>query len=146
MSLKEGTKAPTFKEQAEHAGQWIVLYFYPKDDTPGCTREACGFQDLSKIFHEHNAVIFGVSRDDAVSHEGFKQKYKLSFPLLSDPDLNLHKAYGAWADNKVIRSTFLIDPKGNIAKIWPNIKVDGHVEKVLEAIKNAEGGTRTRTR
>ena len=154
MSLKEGMKAPTFKEQADYLGQWIVLYFYPKDDTPGCTREACGFQDLSKTFHEHGAVILGVSRDDHDSHQDFKKKYKLSFPLLSDPNLSLHKAYGAWGEKTsygktsmgVIRSTYLIDPKGHIAKIWPNVKVDGHVEKVLEAIKNAEGGTRTRTR
>lgn len=146
MSLKEDMKAPAFKEQADYAGKWIVLYFYPKDDTPGCTREACGFQDLSKIFHEHGAVILGVSRDDEKSHQDFKKKYKLAFPLLSDPDLSLHKAYGAWGEKSVIRSTFLIDPQGNLAKIWPNVKVDGHVEKVLEAIKNAEGGTRTRTR
>ncbi|MEI6805628.1 MAG: peroxiredoxin [Myxococcaceae bacterium] len=144
MSLKEGMKAPAFKEQADYKGQWIVLYFYPKDDTPGCTREACGFQDLSKIFHEHNAVILGVSRDNAESHQEFKKKYKLEFPLLSDPDLSLHKAYGAYGEKTsygktsmgVIRSTFLIDPQGNIAKVWPNVKVDGHVEKVLEAIKN----------
>ena len=144
MSLKEGDKAPAFKEMAAYKGQWIVLYFYPKDDTPGCTREACGFQDLSKVFHENHAVILGVSRDDQVSHQDFKKKYKLAFPLLSDPDLSLHKAYGAYGEKTsygkasmgVIRSTFLIDPKGNIAKIWPNVKVDGHVEKVLEAIKS----------
>ena len=135
MSLTEGMKAPAFKELVDYKGKWIVLYFYPKDDTPGCTREACGFQDLSKIFHEHNAVILGVSRDDADSHQDFKKKYKLAFPLLSDPDLTLHKAYGAW-DEKVIRSTFLIDPQGKITKIWPNVKVDGHVEKVLKAIKS----------
>lgn len=143
MSLTEGAKAPAFKELSEHAGKWIVLYFYPKDDTPGCTREACGFQDLSKIFHEHNAVILGVSRDNSKSHEDFKKKYKLGFQLLSDPDLSLHKAYGAYGEKTsygktslgVIRSTFLISPERKIAKIWPNVKVDGHVEKVLEAIK-----------
>lgn len=142
MNLKEGMKAPSFEGQEKYVGQWIVLYFYPKDDTPGCTREACGFQDLSKTFHEHDAVILGVSRDSAESHEKFKKKYELKFPLLSDPDLTLHKAYGAWGEKTsygktsmgVIRSTFLIDPQGKIAKVWPNVKVDGHVEKVLAAI------------
>ncbi|MES2503840.1 MAG: peroxiredoxin [Myxococcota bacterium] len=142
MSLKEGMKAPAFKELEKHSGQWVVLYFYPKDDTPGCTREACSFRDLSKDFHKHNAVIYGVSRDDHDSHEAFKSKYELPFPLLSDPDLKLHRAYGAYGEKTsygktsmgVIRSTVLIDPKGHIAKIWPNVKVDGHVEKVLAAI------------
>ncbi len=127
----------------KYQGKWLVLYFYPKDDTPGCTREACGFRDLKAEFAEHGAVIVGVSRDDGKSHDAFKKKYELPFELLSDPDLKLHKAYGAYGEKTsygktsmgVIRTTVLIDPKGKVVKTWPNVKVDGHVEKVLAELE-----------
>ncbi|MBH2006554.1 MAG: peroxiredoxin [Myxococcaceae bacterium] len=143
MKLKEGMKAPPFAEQAMHKNKWIVLYFYPKDDTPGCTREACGFRDLSAEFAKENAVILGVSKDSVESHERFQSKYQLPFPLISDPELKLHEAYGAYGSKVlygktslgVIRSTFLIDPEGIIAKAWYSVKVDEHVAKVLEAIR-----------
>ncbi|MBH1988803.1 MAG: peroxiredoxin [Myxococcaceae bacterium] len=126
-----------------HKNKWIVLYFYPKDDTPGCTREACGFRDLSAEFAKENAVILGVSKDSVESHERFQSKYQLPFPLISDPELKLHEAYGAYGSKVlygktslgVIRSTFLIDPEGIIAKAWYSVKVDEHVAKVLEAIR-----------
>lgn len=127
----------------KYQGKWLVLYFYPKDDTPGCTREACGFRDLKAEFAKHGAVIVGVSRDDEKSHDAFKKKYELPFELLSDPELKLHKAYSAYGEKTsygktsigVIRTTVLIDPKGKVVKTWPNVKVDGHVEKVLAELE-----------
>ena len=127
----------------KYQGKWLVLYFYPKDDTPGCTREACSFRDLKAEFAKHGAVIVGVSRDDANSHEAFKKKYELPFELLSDPELKLHKTYDAYGEKTsygktsmgVIRTTVLINPKGEVVKTWPNVKVDGHVEKVLAELE-----------
>jgi peroxiredoxin Q/BCP len=127
----------------KYQGKWLVLYFYPKDDTPGCTREACSFRDLGAEFSKHGAIIVGVSRDDGKSHDAFKKKYELPFELLSDPELKLHKAYGAYGEKTiygktsmgVIRTTVLIDPKGKVVKTWPNVNVDGHVEKVLAELE-----------
>jgi thioredoxin-dependent peroxiredoxin len=128
---------------ADFAGKKVVLYFYPKDDTPGCTRQACAFQDNLARVQSRGAVVLGVSRDGAKSHEKFKTKYKLAFPLLSDPDASVHRAYGAWGmktnygktTEGVLRTTVIIDEKGRIAKRFPNVKVDGHADKVLEALE-----------
>jgi peroxiredoxin Q/BCP len=152
--LKEGAAAPSFSLEDQDGnkvslkdlkGKWVVLYFYPKDDTPGCTREACGFRDEQKALTKAGAVVLGVSKDSVPSHQKFAKKYKLNFPLLSDPDHEVAEKYGAWGEKTLygrkfmgmIRSTFLIDPKGKIAKVWPKVKVDGHVEQVQEAIAAA---------
>jgi peroxiredoxin Q/BCP len=123
-------------------GKWVVLYFYPKDDTPGCTREACNFRDEHSALKKTGAVVLGVSPQGPESHQKFAKKYKLPFPLLVDADHKLAERYGAWGEKSnygrkymgIIRSTFLIDPKGKLARVWPKVKVDGHVEQVLEAI------------
>lgn len=124
-------------------GQKIVLYFYPKDDTPGCTKEACGFRDLKTEFQRLNAVILGVSKDSPDSHKKFSEKYKISFDLLSDPEAKLIDAFGVWKEKSFMgkkymgieRSTFLIDEKGKIVKEWRNLKVPGHMEEVLAELK-----------
>lgn len=143
MSMpKEGSKAPKFPSLADNAGKWIVLYFYPKDDTPGCTREACAFRDSQAALKKKGAVVLGVSGDSLSDHEKFKAKYQLNFPLLSDPDKAVAKKYGAWGEKVLygkkvtgmIRSTFVIDENGVVKKVFPRVKVDGHAEKVLEAL------------
>lgn len=124
-------------------GKWIVLYFYPKDDTPGCTKEACDFRDSMDKVVSLGATVLGVSRDNTKSHQRFASKYSLNFTLLSDPDGEVHRAYGAFGLKKMygkekegtIRSTFIIDPSGHIRKAWRNVKVEGHVAEVLEALK-----------
>ena len=123
-------------------GQPVVLYFYPKDDTPGCTREAQGFRDAAAKLKKKNAVVLGVSRDSVKSHCGFRDKYDLNFPLLSDPDGKVIRAYGAWGEKNmygkksegIIRTTVVIGPDGKVSRVFPKVKVDGHVDKVLEAI------------
>ena len=143
--------APNFKLAADDgstvsladlAGKSVVLFFYPKDNTPGCTREACAFQESFEAIRKKGAVVLGVSRDSTKSHVGFKAKFGLGFPLLSDPDAAVHKAYGAWGTKTsygreitgAIRSTVIIDPSGRIAKRFPSVKVDGHAEQVLDAL------------
>jgi len=149
--IKEGQKAPEFTLPSTEGGEVrlkdlrgknVVLYFYPKDDTPGCTREACAFRDDQAALKKKGAVVLGVSGDSLASHEKFKQKYKLNFPLLSDPDKAVAKKYGAWGEKVMygkkvtgmIRSTFVIDKEGVVAKVFPRVRVDGHAEKVLEAL------------
>ncbi len=127
-------------------GQTVVLYFYPKDDTPGCTREACDFRDRARDFSALAAVIIGVSKDTQESHGRFLAKYKLPFTLLSDPELKTLKAYGVWQKKKfmgreglgVVRSTFVIDPQGVIARVYSPVKVAGHVADVLAAIQGGK--------
>lgn len=148
-----GTKAPAFElgDQAGRevtsafvAGKAYVLYFYPKDDTPGCTREACGFTDEFPNFESLGMQVFGVSPDTESSHARFADKYKLGITLLSDPDKELAQAYGVWILKKnygreymgIARSTFLVDAGGVIRQVWRNVKVNGHVEAVLEAARN----------
>jgi thioredoxin-dependent peroxiredoxin len=122
--------------------QAVVLYFYPKDDTPGCTKEACSFRDLSAEFAEKNAVILGVSPDDSKSHVKFRDKFTLPFPLLSDPGAEVAQRFGIWVEKKrygntymgVERTTIVIDKDGNVKKLFPNVAVDGHVEEVLAAL------------
>jgi peroxiredoxin Q/BCP len=144
-------QAPDFKLAADDGstisladltGKSVVLFFYPKDNTPGCTREACAFQENLAAIRKKGAVILGVSRDSTKSHVGFKSKFGLAFPLLSDPDAAVHKAYSAWGTKTsygrettgAIRSTVIIDPNGRIAKRFPTVKVDGHVKQVLDAL------------
>ena len=125
-------------------GKYIVLYIYPKDDTPGCTKQACAFRDTHKDFEDLNAVIIGLSKDGESSHEKFINKYELPFLLLSDENLELMKVFGAWKEKSmygrtflgVQRSTFLIDPQGKVVHIWPKVRVAGHIEKVLEELKS----------
>ncbi len=127
---------------AELKGKWVVLYFYPKDDTPGCTREACSFRDGKSALSKKGAVVLGVSKDDPDSHNKFIDKFNLNFLLLSDSDGKVLSAYGAFKEKSLFgktflginRSTVLIDPAGKIKKIWRNVKVDGHDEDVLACI------------
>ena len=124
-------------------GQAVIVYFYPKDDTPGCTKEACGFQDNLPHFATSQAIVVGVSRDDAASHAKFSKKFNLTFPLAADTDGQITQAYGTWVEKSmygktymgVERATFLIDANGKIAAIWRNVKVDGHVEEVLAKVQ-----------
>jgi len=149
-----GDPAPEFELQdaggqtrrlGDYRGQWVVLYFYPKDDTPGCTQEACGFRDQLPTFQDRDACVLGVSPDDPASHAKFSEKFELPFPLLADVDKQTCQAYGVWKEKKnfgrtsmgVERSTFLIDPDGVIARAWRKVKVDGHEEAVREALDAA---------
>jgi thioredoxin-dependent peroxiredoxin len=122
----------------------VVLYFYPRDDTPGCTKEACGFQESLSRFKKLKATIFGVSTDDVASHEKFAAKYELNFPLLADTDHAICEKYGVWVEKNMYgkksmgiqRATFLIGADGKLAQIWPKVKVDGHIDEVAEAVNN----------
>ncbi|MGI8925381.1 MAG: thioredoxin-dependent thiol peroxidase [Tepidiformaceae bacterium] len=124
-------------------GRRVVLYFYPKDDTPGCTREACGFRDSHAALETTGAVVLGISGDSEASHAKFAGKYGLPFRLLSDPDNQVARAYGAWGTKQnygktyegIIRSTFGIDAQGRVAKVWPRVKPEGHAEQVLAWLK-----------
>ncbi len=150
--LKEGRKAPDFELPSSEGGQLrladlrgktVVLYFYPKDDTPGCTREACAFRDTQAQIKKTGAVVLGVSPDSLASHDKFKAKYELNFPLLADVDKKVAKKYGAFGEKVMygkkvtgmIRSTFVIDAEGFVRKVFPRVRVDGHADKVLEALK-----------
>ena len=152
MALKQGDKAPDFTLPAsgrqdialkDLAGKKVVVYFYPKDSTPGCTREACNFRDNYQALQQAGAVVLGVSADSVQSHDKFGAKYNLPFPLLSDKDKTMAAAYGAWGEKKLYgrtfmgmnRMTFLIDEKGDIEKVWTKVKPDRHGEELLEAIK-----------
>uniref|UniRef100_A0A7V3ZXF9 thioredoxin-dependent peroxiredoxin n=2 Tax=candidate division WOR-3 bacterium TaxID=2052148 RepID=A0A7V3ZXF9_UNCW3 len=135
-------------------GKWIVLYFYPKDNTSGCTKEAIGFTEKIEDFKKLNAEVIGISKDSVKSHQSFKNKYGLKVKLLSDESAEILKRFGAWGKKKMygkevegtIRSTFLIDPKGRIQKIWRNVKVDGHVDEVLMVLKEMVRGEYERKR
>jgi peroxiredoxin Q/BCP len=144
-----GDKAPEFSASTDGGGtvslkdlkdKKIVLYFYPKDMTPGCTAESCGFRDALPYFSKINAEIIGVSKDSVKRHDKFKEKYELPFMLAADEDGKMCEAYGVWQEKKnygktymgIVRSTFLIDEKGKIAAVWRNLRVKGHVENVLE--------------
>ena len=150
--IEEGKKAPDFKLASSEGGEvslkqlrgkTVVLYFYPKDDTPGCTREACAFRDSQAALKKKGVVVLGVSGDSLAAHEKFKTKYKLNFPLLSDPDKTVATKYGAWGEKVLygkkttgmIRCTFVLDAAGVVRKVFPRVRVDGHVEKVLESLK-----------
>lgn len=149
--LKEGDKAPAFDLESDAGskiklsdfkGKKLVIYFYPKDNTPGCTRESVGFSEAVAKFAAAGATVLGVSKDSVKSHGSFRDKYDLKIRLLSDPTLALHKAFGAFGEKTMygkkvegtIRSTFVIGGDGKIAKAFPNVKVDGHVDQVLAAL------------
>jgi thioredoxin-dependent peroxiredoxin len=125
-------------------GRKVVLYFYPKDDTPGCTTESCNFRDNLSALNKLQAQVIGISRDTVASHNKFRDKYSLTFPLASDADGKVCEAYGVWKEKSMYgkkymgieRSTFLIDENGKIARIWRNVKVPGHVDEVIESIRD----------
>ena len=164
--LKEGDKGPaavakaTFESDSGKAvslgdlagaGKTLVLFFYPKDSTPGCTREAQGFTASKKDIEKAGGVVVGVSRDSVKSHCTFRDKFKLAIPLLSDPDRKLHEAFGAWGDKVMygkkitgaIRSTFLVKD-GKVVRVWPSVKVDGHVDQVLAALSGKEAAPKAK--
>jgi peroxiredoxin Q/BCP len=127
----------------DYQGKWVILYFYPRDDTPGCTKEACGFRDMTEAFTQKNAVILGVSKDSVSSHKKFSDKFSLSFSLLSDENLETIKAYEAWGKKKfmgkvfdgIMRSTVLIDPHGNIVKRYEKVDPVVHASEILSDIE-----------
>jgi peroxiredoxin Q/BCP len=157
MTLKEGDKAPSFTLRnsagdavsldALRKDRWVVLYFYPKDDTPGCTKESCDFRDLHGRFQRAGAVIVGVSPDGVPSHQKFAAKFTLPFLLLSDEGAKVAAAYGVWKEKRLYgrtymgieRTTFLISPDGRLARIHPKVKVDGHAEALLAELKGLQG-------
>lgn len=151
--LKEGTKAPTFTllnqdgkkvSLKDFLGKKVVLYFYPKDMTSGCTKEACDFRDHINLFHNKNVVVLGVSPDSVQSHKKFQEKYGLPFDLLSDESKKISEKYGVWKEKSmygrkyfgVERTTFIIDENGKIKKIFPRVKVNRHIKEVLQALEN----------
>lgn len=128
----------------EFRGKWVVLYFYPADDTPGCTTEACGFRDARDTLATMGAEIIGISRDDAPSHEKFKEKYSLNFLLLTDSNKEVMNKYGAWGKKMfgvegVLRKTFIINPEGVVVKVYGRVTPQGHGDKVIEDLKILQG-------
>jgi len=148
-----GNRAPTFTLENGAGKQTtlgdlirhgeVVLYFYPKDMTPGCTKEACDFRDSSSAFKKAGAQVIGISGDSAESHQKFADKYTLTFPLLSDPDRKVAKAYGVWQKKSlygrqfmgIVRTTFLIDRKGVVRRVFPKVRVEGHASAVVDALR-----------
>jgi peroxiredoxin Q/BCP len=149
ISLVAGDQAPDFnltdqdgasKQLKDFSGEWVVLYFYPKDDTPGCTVEACSLRDANDELISLGANVIGISKDDQDSHRKFKAKHRLNFTLLSDPEGKTIEAYGAWGPKMfgkvgILRKTFIIDPAGKIQKIYGRVTPLGHGEKVIEDLK-----------
>ncbi|WP_457679071.1 thioredoxin-dependent thiol peroxidase [Thermovibrio sp.] len=159
MYVEVGKEAPLFclpdeegKEVClkDFRGKWVVLYFYPKDNTPGCTKEALGFSELLPKFEKLNATVIGISPDSVESHRKFKEKKRLKVKLLSDENKEVVNAYGVWQKKKnfgreyfgVVRTTYLIDPEGKVAYLWKRVKVKGHPEAVLEKLKELKEGGR----
>ena len=153
--LKINSKAPNFNLISTNGNSYslkdsirsyVVLYFYPKDDTPGCTIETNDFNRLLTKFKKLNCEVYGISKDNIKSHNKFKEKYKIKFDLLADDEIKIVKSYKVWAKKKfmgrefmgVVRSTFLIDPKGKIVKIWDNVKVKDHAQEVLDSLKHIQ--------
>jgi thioredoxin-dependent peroxiredoxin len=160
--LEEGQKAPHFSLPADDGGSVsladlkgkpAVVYFYPRDDTPGCTREACAFRDRKTELKKLGVTVVGVSTDDVKSHGKFRDKYSLNFPLLADMDHSLAEAFGAWQEKNmygkksmgVVRSTFLLDAAGTVCKVWRKVNVDGHDEAVIEAVKGLSSNAKPQT-
>ena len=154
--IEPGTEAPDFTLTTHDGdpltlsslrGRLVVLYFYPRDDTPGCTKEACGFRDIEKQLTQAGAIVLGVSPDNPESHARFREKYSLPFTLLADPDHAVAERYGAWREKNmygkkslgIARSTFLIDPTGRVAKVFKAVKTAVHAEQVLTAIEGLSG-------
>ena len=155
MSITEGSAAPDFTLPASNGrtvslsslrGAPFVLYFYPKADTPGCTKQACAFEEALPQLGKIGVTVIGVSKDSIKAIDKFAEKYKLSFPLASDPETNIIAAYGAWVEKSMYgkkymgieRSTVLVDAQGKIAKIWPKVKIEGHAAEVLAAVQSLE--------
>ena len=155
--LAAGNHIPTFSLASDAGrtvssdslrGSWTVLYFYPKADTPGCTREAQAFTEHRNTFAKLGVHVFGISKDQVGALCKFRDKYTLEVELLSDPDLGVHKAFGAFGEKVmygkrvegVLRSTFVVDPEGKVAHVFPSVKVDGHAEKVLEIVRVLQSG------
>ena len=153
--IKENTKAPVFKLPStnkknyslkDSIGKYVVIYFYPKDDTPGCTIETIDFNKLLSKFKKLECEVFGISKDNLKSHDKFRDKYKIKFDLLADEKIDVLKKYKVWAKKKfmgrefmgIVRTTFLIDKKGKILKIWENVKAKDHAKEVLETLKSVE--------
>jgi thioredoxin-dependent peroxiredoxin len=151
LELKEGNTAPEFSAMTnggkkvsltDYKGKNVILYFYPKDDTPGCTKEACGFRDAYDEFKKRGAVVLGVSTDPVKTHDKFVEKFQLPFQLLADEDKKIVEAYGVWGEKSFMgrkymgthRVTFLIDGDGRIKKIWPQVKPEDHPKEVLMAL------------
>ncbi len=151
MALAAGDQAPAFSltstsgetiRLSDWLGRKVVLYFYPKDDTPGCTKEACSFRDHLSAVTKADAVVLGVSRDDHKAHQKFTRKFGLTFPLLSDPDAAVCKAYGVYKQKSLYgrtymgieRTTFIIDAQGRVSRVFPKVNVNGHTEEVLQAL------------
>ena len=154
--LETGMKAPEFTlpdkdgnpvSLSDFVGKKVVLYFYPKDNTPGCTRQACAFAAAYEGFKANNVVVIGISKDSVASHQKFAAKYDLPFILLSDPDLQAIQAYGVWQEKKlygkvsmgVVRTTYLIDEQGNIEKVMPKVKPDTNAAEILEYLQSPVG-------
>ncbi len=150
--LAVGTKAPEFSlpdqdgvihTLKEFAGKKVILYFYPKDNTPGCTQQACGFTERYPLFHERNAVVIGISKDSVASHKRFAEKYNLKFPLLADPELEVIKAYDVWQEKKlygkvsmgIVRTTYLIDEEGTIVKALEKVRAAENPEQMLKELE-----------
>jgi peroxiredoxin Q/BCP len=153
MTLNVGDKAPDFTlpsdgggsiTLSDYKGRMIVLYFYPKDDTPGCTKEACSFSENLQALNALNAVVIGVSKDSVAKHDKFKSKYNLAFPLVSDENDAICELYNVWTEKSmygktfmgVERSTYLIDIDGTIKRIWRKVKVDGHTQEIMDTISD----------
>ena len=151
--IKENTKAPIFKLPStnkknyslkDSIGKFVIIYFYPKDDTPGCTIETNDFNKLLSKFKKLDCEVYGISKDNLKSHDKFRNKYKIKFDLLADEELKVLKKYRVWGKKKfmgrefmgIIRTTFLLDKKGKIIKIWNNVKVKDHAKEVFETVKN----------
>jgi peroxiredoxin Q/BCP len=151
--LEEGAKIPTFTLVDDHgtkvkSSQWagapLVMYFYPKDDTPGCTKQACAFRDSADALRTLGAAVVGISCDSVESHAKFRDKYSLNFPLLVDANHEVAEKFGAWREKNMYgkksmgiqRSTFLVDSKGKVARVWKRVQVDGHDAQVLEALQS----------
>ncbi len=154
--LEEGSKAPAFTLEddtgkkvklSDFKGSPVVIYFYPKDDTPGCTKEACAFRDRSAELKKLGVKVVGISRDSVASHGKFRDKYELNFPLLADPEHEVAEKFGAWREKVlygkkslgIVRSTFLIDATGKVARVWRSVKVEGHDAQVIEAVQELLG-------
>jgi peroxiredoxin Q/BCP len=156
ITLQAGDLAPDLVLPDEHGaphhladrrGSWTIVYFYPRDDTPGCTTEGCGFRDVDADIAALGAQVWGISPDGAASHAAFRAKFGLPFTLLSDEDHAAAERWGAWGEKQsygrtsvgILRSTFLVDPDGRIARAWPRVRADGHAGLVLEALRAAHG-------